>query len=429
MTTHVLPGPRSSSSGGLLFVSSIYPIDDTGTVVASDAVSPFVGESTVAAQTRAVLGELRHVVEGEGSSLGAVLRVEVQLAAAADFHEFKVVWTEVFGAEPPARTTVVVGEDDWIVPGCRVTANAVAIGGASTMVRETIRTADAPDPMPYEHAPQATKAGSWVFPSALPACDYAAGIPVGKNLPRFPYYASDATTQAEYVLGNVDAVLRAAGTDITNVVKAHLYEPDLLDFPEVDAVWARMMPRPPTRASMAVRDLLVPRAVMLANLWAVVPDDAHRIEESRKGIRWHPVDTRKVNYTPGITVGDDWLFMAGQLPVPDYASGDVEGAPLGMPHHASDIELQTESTMRLLVEQLEGNGYTLADVPDARIYLVHAQRDYRGFERAWRRIYADAGVDLPSMSFMPSRQRNGETGIMFHGPDIEIDLFAHRRGS
>ena len=172
--------------------------------------------------------------------------------------------------------------------------------------------------MPYEHVPQATKAGSWVFPSAVPACDFETGLPVGKRLPRFPYYASDATAQAEYLLENMDKVLEAAGTDITNVVKAHLYETDLLNFAEVDAVWARWMPRPPTRASMAVRDLLVPRAVLVANLLAVVPDDAHTITETRAGIRWHPVDTRKVNYSPGIAVGDNWLFMAGQLPVPDF---------------------------------------------------------------------------------------------------------------
>lgn len=428
MTTHVLPGPRTNTAGELLFVSSIYPIDDAGQVIESDALSPYVGESTVAVQTRAVLDQLRDLLAADGGSLAGVLRVETQLAAADDFHEFKLVWADVFGDDPPARTTVVVG-DDWIVPGCRVCINAVAVAGGSGLTRETIRTDEAPDPMPYEHVPQATRAGSWVFPSALPACDFETGIPVGKRLPRFPYYASDATAQAEYILGNVDTVLKAAGTDITNVVKAHLYEKDLLNFPEVDAVWARLMPRPPTRASMACRDLLVPRAVMVANLLAVVPDDAHVIAETRAGIRWHPVDTRKVNYTPGITVGNNWFFMAGQLPVPDYAGGDVEGAPEGMPRYASHIERQTESTMLLLTEQIEANGYTLADIADARVYLVHAQRDYRGFERAWQRIFADAGAPLPSMNFMPSRQENGQTGIMFNGPDIEIDLIAHRDGS
>ena len=138
MTTHVLPGLRANSSGELLFVSSIYPIDDAGQVIGSDAVSPFVGRSPVEVQTRAVLDELADVVTAEGSSLQDVLRVEVQLAAAADFHELKLAWGDVFGDDPPARTTVVIGDDDWIVPGCRVCANAVAIAGESDLIRETI---------------------------------------------------------------------------------------------------------------------------------------------------------------------------------------------------------------------------------------------------------------------------------------------------
>ena len=419
-----LPGTASNVAGDFLFVSTIYPVDDLGVPVLNEGPSPHVGKSLMAAQTGAILERLRELVEASGSALDQIVRVEVQLAAAEDFYEFKLVWAEVFGDTPPARTTVVVG-DDWIIPGCRVCLNALAIAGGSSLERETIHTDEAPDPMQYEHVPQATKAGAFVFPSALPACDFETGIPVGRRLPRFPYYGSDATEQAHYVLDNINAICKAAGTDIANTVKSHLYEPDLLTFPEVDAVWAEKMPRPPTRASMAVRDLLVPGAVMVTNLVVVVPDESHEIEETRLGISWHPVDTRKVNFTPGITVGDEWLFLAGQLPVPDYAAGDVEGAPPGMPNYVSDIELQTEATMRLLYNQIEANGFALSDVADARIYLIHAQRDFRGFDRAWRRIFAEHGVaaeNLPSMSLMPSTQRNGDTGAMFWGPEIEIDL-------
>ena len=105
---------------------------------------------------------------------------------------------------------------------------------------------------------------------------------------------------------------------MANIIKAHLYEPSLLSFPDVDAVRARYMPRPPTRASMAERDLLVERAVFVANLLGVMPDESMEIVETRKGIHWHPVLVRKVNFTPVIAVGDDWLFLAGQAPVPDF---------------------------------------------------------------------------------------------------------------
>jgi len=55
----------------------------------------------------------------------------------------------------------------------------------------TIDVDDVPDPMAAEWAPQATKAGIFVFPSAPPATDFETGIPVKRN-PIAPYYGSDA---------------------------------------------------------------------------------------------------------------------------------------------------------------------------------------------------------------------------------------------
>jgi enamine deaminase RidA (YjgF/YER057c/UK114 family) len=136
------------------------------------------------------------------------------------------------------------------------------------------------------------------------------------------------------------------------------------------------------------------------------------------------VDVRKVNYSPGIMAGN-WLFTAGTCAVPDYERGGFVTAPLSLPYYFSDIEIQTETTMQLLREQLEANGYTLADIVDARIFLVYAQRDYCGFERAWRRIFEPVGR-FPSMSLIPSRQENGLGGIMVHELIIEIDLISQK---
>ena len=429
---HLLPGQEARRAGDLLYVSTIFPVDGDGRAVQSASNSPHMGDSDVYTQSQVVLDELARRVAADGSSMDRGLRVEVQLAASADFGEFKLAWINAFGEAPPARTTIVVG-DDQVVPGTLVTVNAVALNGGSAQQRETIHTDEAPDPMPYEHVPQAIKGGHWVYPSALPACDYENGIPVGKRLPAFPYYANDATDQAEYVFANLQKVMQSAGTDVANVIKAHLYEPDLGTFPDVDAVWARYMPRPPTRASMAAIDLLVERAVFVANLVGVMPDESMEIVETRKGISWHPVDVRKVNFTPGIAVGDDWLFLAGQVPVPDFLTGVVGTGPSALRNYFSNIEMQTETTMRLIQGQIDANGFELRDVVDAHIFLVHAQRDYRGFERAWNRIMAERGIENPPpITLIPSRQRNGNTGIMFLGPDevlrpdIEIDFILHR---
>lgn len=416
----VLPAPPFRRSGDYVFVSSIYPVDETGQVLR--AAAPSVGESDAAGQTRHVLETLREILQTAGSSLQQTLRAEVYLVDAADFYEFKLVWKEFFPADPPARTTIVVG-DDHVVPGCRLNLHVVALAGDAASSREVVHTNAAPDLLEAEHAAQAVKAGPFVFPSAFPATDFRTGVPVGKR-PGFPYYGSDAELQADYVCSNLAAVLEAAGTSITEIVKTQFYETDLLNFHDVDGIWAQYVGVPPTRSSMACRGFLVPGALFAANTIALVPDERHRKEETRAGIRWHPVDVRKVNFSPGIRAGE-WLFTAGQIAVPDFGKHEWVGAPAGLPHHFSEIEIQTEFTMELLGDQLTANGLSLADVVDARVYLIDARKDYRGFARAWRRIFA--GVErMPSMSVIPARQASGGTGIMFPGPVIEIDLVSRK---
>jgi enamine deaminase RidA (YjgF/YER057c/UK114 family) len=160
----------------------------------------------------------------------------------------------------------------------------------------------------------------------------------------------------------------------------------------------------------------------------LVPDGDHRKAETREGIRWHPEDVRKVHYSPGVW-GGDWLFLAGQISMTDYGDFDsIVRAPAGAPHTSSDIEVQTEFVITLLGEQLTGNGLELADVVDARIYLVDtARRDYRGFVRAWERLF-ESVESRPSMSLIPSTTADGGSGIMIPDLLVEIDLIARRGG-
>ena len=140
-----------------------------------------------------LLVALQAVLAEAGSSLDRVVKAEVYLVAPEDFYEFKLVWREYFPSAPPARATAVV-LDDHLVPGVRLSLQAVALASDAGAVKETIHVADVPDPMAAEWAPQATKAGIFVFPSALPATDFATGIPVKRN-PIAPYYGSDAELQ------------------------------------------------------------------------------------------------------------------------------------------------------------------------------------------------------------------------------------------
>ena len=424
---NVLPAPRVNRQGDHIWVSTIYPIDADGAVVHADAPSPYVGEAEVAAQTRAVCEGLKDTLAEAGTSLDRVLKAEVYLVDPAEFYEFKLVWREYFPSAPPARTTAVV-MDEHIIPGVRLSLSAVALAGDSALQKETIHVADVPDPMEAEWVPQATKGGIFVFPSALPATDFETGIAVKTN-PIAPYYGSDAELQTRYIFENWAKVLAAAGSGLDQGLKSQGMEVSLWTFHDMDALWGAYLGRgagapPPGRSSMAMRGLLMPDALLVVNCFFLAPDAAHQKVESRKGIRWHPEDVRNVHFSPGLWAGD-WFFMAGAGAIRDYENFVFVTAPPGLPYYFSDIEIQTEWTMALIREQLAGNDLSLANVVDARVYLVHAQRDYRGFARAWRRIWEPVGR-MPSLNLIPSRQRDGHGGMMMEELIVEIDLIAHR---
>lgn len=68
--------------------------------------------------------------------------------------------------------------------------------------------------------------------------------------------AGDAAAQAEQALQNLSAVLRAAGADLSRVVRTTLYLVDMADFARVNEVYARFFSaQPPARATVAVQAL------------------------------------------------------------------------------------------------------------------------------------------------------------------------------
>ncbi len=403
-----VPAPLAVRAGDYVFTSSIYPINKSGHAIAVDASLGAAGPSLIAAQTRHCCETLKTVLKESGSSLAHVLKADVHLADAADFYEFKLVWKEYFPNDPPARTTVEVGEN-FPFANARLNLDVVALAADSKLKREVLKDPDL-DPLEAEWASPAIRAGNLVFCSGFTASNFKTGLAVGKR-PGFPNYGSDAEMQAEYIFTALNRVLKQAGTSLEQAIESQLYEPNLLTFYDVDKVWAKYMPTPPPRSSMGMKGLVVPGALCIANLVVLVPDKDHVKEESRKGLRWHPVEVRKVNFSPTVKAGP-WRFIAGQIPSEDFLS--VHASPPGLPNHFSDIDVQTRFTLDILREQLEANDTDWRHCHHVRIYLVHPLRDYRGFARVWNEYFPDP-AERPALCFVPT------TSIMFPGPLIEID--------
>ena len=85
--------------------------------------------------------------------------------------------------------------------------------------------------------PQAVEAGGWIYVSALFGAN-----PVGHAIPE------DTKAEAEQIFTNLVAILAAAGTDLTNVVRVGIVMRDLpRDRPALKQGVGRAFRRPPAR--------------------------------------------------------------------------------------------------------------------------------------------------------------------------------------
>jgi len=112
------------------------------------------------------------------------------------------------------------------------------------MSRHIIATAAAPAAIgPYS---QAVRVGSFVFTAGQIGLDPATGQLV----------ADDVEAQTRQVMANLAAVLTAAGSDLSRIVKTTIFLTDMADFPTVNAVYGSFFTEaPPARSTVAVAAL------------------------------------------------------------------------------------------------------------------------------------------------------------------------------
>lgn len=113
-------------------------------------------------------------------------------------------------------------------------------------MKQIIATTSVPAAIgPYSQAVKTVDA-NLIFCSGQIAFDPQSGELVG----------SSAAEQCRQVLGNLSAVLKAAGSDLDSVVKATIYLTDINDFAAINEVYAEFFETdPPARAAVAVSKL------------------------------------------------------------------------------------------------------------------------------------------------------------------------------
>jgi 2-iminobutanoate/2-iminopropanoate deaminase len=107
---------------------------------------------------------------------------------------------------------------------------------------------------------QAIVAGSLVFCSGTVGIDPATGVP-----------GDGVEAQTELALRNLDAILIAAGTSLSALVKTTIFYTNVEDFATINAVYARFMPDPPPARSGPTNVVLLRSLLISIDAVAVLP--------------------------------------------------------------------------------------------------------------------------------------------------------------
>jgi 2-aminomuconate deaminase len=100
--------PHVKRAGDFLFVSGTSARQADNTIAGAEADSPSSVRLDIRIQTRAVIENIRDILNAAGSQLEDVVEISTYLVNMNDFGGYNEVYGEFFGYDGPARTTVAV---------------------------------------------------------------------------------------------------------------------------------------------------------------------------------------------------------------------------------------------------------------------------------------------------------------------------------
>ena len=116
MSSKVLPGsakprgtfPRIKRAGDFLYVSGTSSRRPDNSFEGVEVDESGATRLDIKAQTRAVINNIRTILESVGATLGDVVEVSSFLVNMDDFDGYNEAYSEFFGYDGPTRTTVAV---------------------------------------------------------------------------------------------------------------------------------------------------------------------------------------------------------------------------------------------------------------------------------------------------------------------------------
>lgn len=226
------------------------------------------GGSEIRKQTEYLIVEkLKVALDVAGSSLEQSLKAQVYITGLDLFPDFMDVWQAHFARIPCALT--VVPTKSFGTVDAVIEINLIALKNDAKRKKEVI---EAGLPAMSAYGP-CVKAGEFLFPSALMAIDEKGMIASGDVSLALPGLALGGSAQAAKVYAYAEALCKAAGTSMANVLRAQYFVPQVSEFAGIAAAWTDAYGEQPHPFVCVQTPEPLPalNASLLADFWIYVP--------------------------------------------------------------------------------------------------------------------------------------------------------------
>jgi reactive intermediate/imine deaminase len=344
--------------------------------------------ATFAEQCRQALDNVKSVVVSAGLTIEHTVYTQVYLEDISKYGEMNQVFAEYFGKTPPARAVLGVAR----TPDQPIQISAVAVRSLADR-----RAVYPPNDKGGESASPGILTHDRLFISSMPGSD-----PVNGKIP------DDPTAQVDLALDRVQAVLKAAGLELNNMVFVNPYLTAEIPMRVMNERYARRFEfgNTPARATIEVSSL---------------PGGAH-IEYTGVAVRdlQQRRAVRPKNMSPSPTASP--CVFAGETLYCSAKSGFIPGPHGGV--YASSTQHQLRQTMRNLLDNLEEAEMKFDQVVATNVYLDDLS-DLQVFDEVYAQYF---GPVLPARTTIqqiaPTERKPDKDD---HYPDLEqVSLIAVR---
>jgi enamine deaminase RidA (YjgF/YER057c/UK114 family) len=214
-----------------------------------------------------ITDRLKPALEAGGSSLKNAIKAQVYLSNIQDLPEFMDVWNGHFGGNPCALTVVPtsgLGLTESIIE-----INIFGVREGAKIKKEIVQH------KPSEHmrlGPAAVRAGDLLCLSALYAADQNGVLPTSAAAATLSYFGAPVAHQMRAILDAADAIAKAGGTSLGNLVRAHHFVPDLNVVLPALQIWQERLPNTPLPfGAVRTPPLPIPGCDVVMDAWFYRP--------------------------------------------------------------------------------------------------------------------------------------------------------------